>query len=394
MTFAEIQEKDSQYILNTYARNPIAIDHGKGATLYGVDGKKYIDFTSGIGVNSLGYGNETWVQAITAQAQKLAHISNLYYTEPAPRLAEKLCKRTGLAGVFFANSGAEANEGMLKVARKYSSDRYGEGRGTVITLRNSFHGRTMNTLMATGQDHFHKHFYPFPTGYRYAPANDLAALEQAAGDDVCAVMMELVQGEGGVNPLQADYVRQVADLCRERDWLLLIDEVQTGIGRTGTLFAWQQFGIEPDVVSFAKGIASGLPFGGFLVNAKCRGVLTPGDHGSTFGANPIAAAAGNVVLDTLTDEFLEAVKQKGQYLREKIEAMDSPYTNGVRGLGMMLGVGVQGMTHKELCAKLRDAGLLCLTAGGDTLRLLPPLVITKEEMDEGLAIMAQVMKGA
>lgn len=393
MTFAELQKKDSQYILNTYTRNPIAIDHGKGATLYGIDGTKYIDFTSGIGVNSLGYGNEAWVQAIAAQASKLAHISNLYYTQPAPILAEKLCTRTGLAGVFFSNSGAEANEGMLKVARKYSSDRYGEGRGTVITLRNSFHGRTMNTLMATGQDHFHKHFYPFPTGYRYAPANDLDALLQAAGDDVCAVMMELVQGEGGVNPLNADYVRQVAQLCKERDWLLLIDEVQTGIGRTGTLFAWQQFGIVPDVVSFAKGIASGLPFGGFMVNEKCRPVLTPGDHGSTFGANPIAAAAANVVLDTLTDSFLAEVQEKGQYMRTCIEAMDSPYKNGVRGLGMMLGIGVQGTTHKALCAQLRDAGLLCLTAGSDTLRLLPPLVITKEEIEEGLAILAKGLKG-
>ena len=393
MTFAEIQEKDSQYILNTYGRNPVAIDHGKGATLYSVEGRKYIDFTSGIGVCSLGYGNEAWVQAITDQARKLAHISNLYYTEPAPKLAEQLCKRTGMAGVFFANSGAEANEGMIKLARKYSSDRYGEGRGTVITLRNSFHGRTMTTLTATGQDHFHHHFYPFPIGFRYVPANDLDALHQASGKDVCAVMMELVQGEGGVNPLDKAYVKQVEQLCRENDWLLLVDEVQTGVGRTGTLFAWQQFDIQPDVVSFAKGIASGLPFGGFMANKSCRDVLTPGDHGSTFGGNPIAAAAGNLVLQTIDDAFLQQVREKGAYLREKIAAMDSPYLTDVRGLGMMLGVGVQGMTHKELCGKLRDAGLLCLTAGKDTLRLLPPLVITKEEMDEGLEIMAQVVKG-
>lgn len=393
MTFEELKAQDSQYILNTYGRNPIDIDHGQGATLYSLDGQKYIDFTSGIGVCSLGYGNDAWVQAVTDQAKKLQHISNLYYTQPAPQLAEKLCKRTGLAGVFFANSGAEANEGMIKVARKYSSDKYGENRGTVITLRNSFHGRTMTTLTATAQDHFHHHFYPFPAGFRYAPANDLAALQEAAGDDVCAVMMELIQGEGGVNPLEYDYVQAVARLCAERDWLLLIDEVQTGIGRTGTLFAWQQFDIVPDVCSFAKGIAGGLPFGGFLTNGKCRGVLTPGDHGSTYGGNPVAAAAANVVLDTLTDSFMEEVKAKGQYLREKIAAMHSPYISGIRGMGMMLGLGVTGMTHKELCGKLHQAGLMCLTAGSDTLRLLPPLVITKEEMDEGLSIMAKVLKG-
>ena len=393
MTFEELKQQDSQYILNTYGRNQIAIDHGEGATLYSIDGKKYIDFTSGIGVTCLGYGNEAWVQAVCDQAKKLQHISNLYYTQPAPQLAEKLCKRTGMAGVFFANSGAEANEGMMKVARKYSSQRYGENRGTIITLHNSFHGRTMETLTATAQDHFHKDFYPFPTGYRYAPANDMDALMAAAGDDVCAVMLELVQGEGGVNPLDYDYIQNVAKLCQEKDWLLLVDEVQTGIGRTGSLFAWQQFDIVPDVCSFAKGIAGGLPFGGFMTNDKCRGVLVPGDHGSTYGGNPIAAAAANVVLDTLTDEFMADVQAKGQYLREQILAMNSPYITGIRGMGLMLGLGVTGTTHKELCAKLHQAGLMCLTAGADTLRLLPPLVITKEEMDEGLAIMASILKG-
>ena len=392
MNFTQIKELDQRYVLQTYSRNPVAIDHGRGATLWDTEGKEYIDFTSGIGVCSLGYGNEAWAKAIYDQAMKLGHISNLFYTEPYARLASKLVPAAGMAAVFFGNSGAEANEGMIKTARKYSFDKYGPGRSTIITLNNSFHGRTITTLKATGQDHFHEFFFPFTEGFRYADANDMASLQAAAGDDVCAVMMELIQGEGGVNPLDADYVQTVAKLCADKDWLLLIDEVQTGVGRTGTLFAYQQFGVQPDVVSFAKGIAGGLPFGGFLTNEKCRAVLGPGDHGSTFGGNPMAAAAGCVVLDTMTPEFLEQVKAKGQYLRDGIAALNSPYISGVRGMGLMIGVGVQGMTHRELKDKLMAAGLLTLTAGKDTLRLLPPLVISREEMDKGLAIMAQVMK--
>ena len=392
MNFTQIKELDQRYVLQTYSRNPVAIDHGRGATLWDTEGKEYIDFTSGIGVCSLGYGNEAWAKAIYDQAMKLGHISNLFYTEPYARLASKLVPAAGMAAVFFGNSGAEANEGMIKTARKYSFDKYGPGRSTIITLNNSFHGRTITTLKATGQDHFHEFFFPFTEGFRYADANDMASLQAAAGDDVCAVMMELIQGEGGVNPLDADYVQTVAKLCADKDWLLLIDEVQTGVGRTGTLFAYQQFGVQPDVVSFAKGIAGGLPFGGFLTNEKCRAVLGSGDHGSTFGGNPMAAAAGCVVLDTMTPEFLEQVKAKGQYLRDGIAALNSPCVSGVRGMGLMIGVGVQGMTHRELKDKLMAAGLLTLTAGKDTLRLLPPLVISREEMDKGLAIMAQVMK--
>ena len=392
MNFTQIKELDQRYVLQTYSRNPVAIDHGRGATLWDTEGKEYIDFTSGIGVCSLGYGNTDWARAIYDQAMKLGHISNLFYTEPYARLASKLVPAAGMAAVFFGNSGAEANEGMIKTARKYSFDKYGPGRSTIITLNNSFHGRTITTLKATGQDHFHEFFFPFTEGFRYAAANDMASLQAAAGDDVCAVMMELIQGEGGVNPLDADYVQAVAKLCADKDWLLLIDEVQTGVGRTGTLFAYQQFGVQPDVVSFAKGIAGGLPFGGFMTNEKCRAVLGPGDHGSTFGGNPMAAAAGCVVLDTMTPEFLEQVKAKGQYLRDGISALNSPYVSGIRGMGLMIGVGVQGVTHRELKDKLMAAGLLTLTAGKDTLRLLPPLVISREEMDKGLAIMAQVMK--
>ncbi|MDE7220503.1 MAG: aspartate aminotransferase family protein [Oscillospiraceae bacterium] len=392
MNFNEIKALDESYVLQTYGRNQVAIDHGKGATLWDTVGKEYIDFTSGIGVCSLGYANETWAEAIYDQAMKVGHISNLFYTEPYAKLASKLVPAAGMAAAFFGNSGAEANEGMIKLVRKYSFEKYGEGRATIITLKNSFHGRTITTLKATGQDHFHEFFFPFTEGFRYAEANNMDSLMSAAGDDVCGVMMELIQGEGGVNPLQKDYVQAVAKLCAERDWLLLIDEVQTGVGRTGTMFAYQQFGIQPDVVTFAKGIAGGLPFGGFMTGEKCRNVLRAGDHGSTFGGNPMSAAAGNVVMDTLTPGFLAQVTEKGQYLRDSIAALNSPYVSGIRGMGMMIGVGIQGTTHKELKDKLMAEGLLCLTAGKDTLRLLPPLVITKEEIDKGLSIMARVMK--
>ena len=392
MNFDQIKALDERFVLQTYSRNQIAVGHGKGATLWDTDGKAYIDFTSGIGVCSLGYANEAWAKAIYEQAMKVGHISNLFYTEPYAKLASKLVPAAGMAAVFFGNSGAEANEGMIKLARKYSFDKYGKGRAAIITLKNSFHGRTITTLKATGQDHFHDFFFPFTEGFRYAEANSMDSLTAEAGDDVCAVMMELIQGEGGVNPLQTDYVQAVAKLCAEKDWLLLVDEVQTGVGRTGTLFAYQQFGIQPDVVTFAKGIAGGLPFGGFMVNEKCRGVMRAGDHGSTFGGNPMAAAAGNVVLDTLTPAFLAQVMEKGQYLRNGIAALNSPFVSGIRGMGLMIGVGVQGITHKELKDKLMAEGLLCLTAGKDTLRLLPPLVITKEEIDKGLAVMAKVMK--
>ncbi|MCI9444247.1 MAG: acetylornithine/succinylornithine family transaminase [Oscillospiraceae bacterium] len=392
MNFNEIKALDESYVVQTYGRNQVAIDHGHGATLWDTGGKEYIDFTSGIGVCSLGYANEAWAKAIYEQAMKVGHISNLFYTEPYAKLASKLVPAAGMAAAFFGNSGAEANEGMIKVARKYSYDKYGEGRAVIITLKNSFHGRTITTLKATGQDHFHEFFFPFTEGFRYAEANSMDSLMAAAGDDVCGVMMELIQGEGGVNPLNQDYVQAVAKLCAERDWLLLVDEVQTGVGRTGSMFAYQQFGIQPDVISFAKGIAGGLPFGGFMTNEKCRAVLKAGDHGSTFGGNPMAAAAANVVMDTLTPEFLAQVTEKGQYLRDGIASLSSPIVSGIRGMGLMIGVGVQGMTHKELKDKLMAAGLLCLTAGKDTLRLLPPLSITTEEIDKGLEIMAQVMK--
>ena len=391
MTSQQIKDLTHQYIMTTYGRFPVAIDHGQGATLYDPEGNAYIDFTSGIGVTDLGYGNQAWADAISAQAKKLGHVSNLFYTEPAARLAETLCKRTGESCVFFANGGGEANEGMIKLARKYSFDKYGKGRATIITLNNSFHGRTITTLMATGQEVFHNYFFPFTEGFRYADANSLESLAAAAGDDVCAVMMELVQGEGGVLPLDYEYVQAVKKLCEERDWLLLADEVQTGVGRTGKLFAFQQYDILPDVVSFAKGIAGGLPMSGIMANEKCRNVLGPGTHATTFGANPVCAAAGLVVQETLTDAFLEDVQAKGTYLRNQIEALDLPCFGKTRGMGLMIGIEVKdGYNKSEIANKLIENGLLVLTAGPG-MRLLPPLVITKKEMDQGLAIMKKTL---
>lgn len=391
MDHKELVELDHQYMMQTYGRFDVDIDHGQGATLYDLAGKEYIDFASGIGVNSIGYANPKWVEAITNQAMKLGHISNLFYSQPYAKLAQQLCERSGMAAAFFGNSGAEANEGMIKLARKYSFDKYGKGRGTIITLKNSFHGRTITTLTATGQNVFHQYFFPFNDGFRYALAGDMDSLQEVAGHDVCAVMLELVQGEGGVLPMDPEYVHDLAVLCAERDWLLLVDEVQTGIGRTGTLFCYQQYGILPDAVSFAKGIAGGLPFGGFLVNEKCRDVLGPGTHATTFGGNPVCAAAALATLDILSEEMMGEISDKGNYLRTAIDAMELPCFGPTRGLGLMIGIEVKpGHTNREIAQQLMENGLLVLTAG-PAIRLLPPLTITRDEMDKGLAILKQTL---
>ena len=387
MNTEKVISRDNDYILHTYGRSQVVLAEGKGMTARDADGKEYLDFTSGIGVNSLGYCHPAWVKAVADQAATLQHTSNLYYTAPDGKLAKKICRRTGLDAVFFGNSGAEANEGAIKCARKYSVDTYGESRSKVITLVNSFHGRTLATLTATGQDVFHHDFGPFPGNFAYVPAGDFAALEKAADASACAVMMELVQGEGGVVALDADYVAKVAAFCKEKDILLIVDEVQTGVGRTGSLFAFQQYGIQPDAVSFAKGIAGGLPFGGVMAGEKCRNVFTTGTHGTTFGGNPISAAAACYVLDRMDDAMFQSVQEKGAYLRSRIEALDLPCLGATRGMGLMIGIDVKGeRTNKELAAKLIQSGLLVLTAGPG-LRLLPPLVITQEEMDKGLAIL-------
>ena len=336
MNTQQLMDLDHQYLVQTYGRNPIALDHGLGATLYDLEGKEYIDFASGIGVLSLGTAHPKWLAAVTMQAAKLGHASNLYYTQPYAQLAEKLCTRSGMSAAFFGNSGAEGNEGIIKLARKYSFDKYGKGRGTVITLHRSFHGRTITTLAANGQEVFHQYFFPFTEGFRSADPT-MEAIQEVAGHDVCAV------------------------------------------------------GIQPDACSFAKGIAGGLPMGGFLVNEKCRNILGPGTHGSTFGGNPVSAAAGCAVLEVLDDETIAQVKEKGAYIRQSIEDMHLPCLGKTRGLGLMIGVDVaEGYNNKELCAKLNVGGLLTLTAGTG-LRFLPPLLITREEMDKGLSVFHDVL---
>ncbi|MDD6023640.1 MAG: aspartate aminotransferase family protein [Oscillospiraceae bacterium] len=392
MNSTELMQLDSSCVMQTYGRFPVAIDHGQGATLYSPEGKTYIDFASGIGVNCLGYGNKAWLEAVTTQAKKLAHISNLYYSEPYIRLAQQLTGRTGMKRVFFANGGGEANEGMIKLCRKYSYDKYGTGRSTIITLRDSFHGRTITTLTATGQDVFHQYFFPFTEGFQYAVADDIESVKALDDGTVCAVMVELVQGEGGVLPLSPEFVSSLQALCQEKDWLLAVDEVQTGVGRTGKLFCFQNYGILPDVVSFAKGIGGGLPLAGIMAGEKTQMVLTPGTHATTFGGNPICCAGGLAVLEQLNEEFLSSVREKGNYLREKIASM--PGVTGVRGMGMMLGIGLaEGLQCGDIVKKLLEEGLLCLTAGHNTIRLLPPLSISQEEMDQGLAILQRVLAG-
>ncbi|MCD7837849.1 MAG: acetylornithine/succinylornithine family transaminase [Clostridiales bacterium] len=394
MTFEELKALDHQYTMQTYGRFDVALDHGQGSTLYGLEGEEYIDFASGIGVASLGYGHPAWLEAVETQAHKLAHASNLFYTEPYARLAEKLCTRSGMAAAFFANGGGEANEGIIKLARKYSFDKYGKGRANIITLHNSFHGRTITTLQATGQDVFHNYFFPFTEGFRYAEANDLASVQAQAGEDTCAVFLELIQGEGGVLPLDKSFVQDLAAYCAENDYLLLVDEVQTGIGRTGSLFCFQQYGIQPDAVTFAKGIAGGLPMAGVLCNEKCRNVLTPGTHATTFGGNPIAAAAACAVLDTMDGDFLAAVNEKGEYLRAAITSFNAPCVETVRGMGLMVGIVLKdGVDRAALVKQIYDSNVLVLTAGPKTIRLLPPLVITQAEMDRGLAVLKTVLCG-
>ena len=392
MTYQQLKAEESKYVMNTYGRFPIALDHGEGATLWDVEGRKYIDLAAGIGVNCLGYNNPAIIDAMTAQAHKLMHVSNLFTTEPMVQAAKKLVEKTHLNGkVFFANSGAEANEGAIKLARKYSFDKYGEGRYKIVTLVNSFHGRTVTTLKATGQERFHNYFFPFTEGFDYAAANDFDSVRRKADEMTCAIMMELIQGEGGVLPLDSAFVKQVEAYCRERDILLIIDEVQTGIGRTGSLFCFQQYGIRPDVVTMAKGLGGGVPVGAVLAAENCANVLTPGTHATTFGGTPIVCAAANAVLDIVGDSrFLAEVTEKGEYLKNGILSIGSPHIHGVRGMGLMLGIIVDDGKHTAYANKLIEKGVLAITAGKNAVRLLPPLTISKEEMDEALTIMKEV----
>ena len=391
MNHNEIMELDSKYVMETYARYPVVLSHGNNATLTDADGTEYIDFTSGIGVNSLGTADKGWINAVTDQVGKIAHVSNYYYSPTSTKLAETLVKESGMNRVFFGNSGAEANEGAIKVARKYSCDKYGEGRSTIITLKQSFHGRTITTLAATGQDVFHTHFYPFTEGFKYVPINDIYALKDALTADVCAVMVEPIQGEGGVNMMDIKYAIQVKELCTKNDILLIFDEIQTGCGRTGKMFAYKYFGFEPDVLTLAKGLGGGLPIGAFLCGEKCEHVLGASNHGTTFGSNPVAAAGANEVMARLSsDGFLDEVCKKGEYIVAAVRAMEIPFIKDIRGCGLMIGIQIDGIP-KEFTKKAMESGLLLLTAGTDVIRLLPPLTITYDEIDKGLAILKEVL---
>lgn len=388
MQFPAIKEDDSKYLMHAYGRFPAALVKGRNATAWDADGKKYIDFTAGIGVNCLGYSDPQWAAAVAAQAAQVQHISNLYYSPVTIQAAEKLCAASGMARVFFGNSGAEANECAIKAARKYSADKYGTDRSEIVTLQNSFHGRTVTTLAATGQKMFHEKFLPLTEGFACAEPQ-IDSIHSAVNDRTCAVLIELVQGEGGVHPMDKAFVQELAAFCAEQDILLLVDEVQTGVGRTGSFFCYQQYGIQPDVVSAAKGLGGGLPIGACLVNQKCADVFQPGDHGSTFGGNPVVCAGALEVLSRVANpEFLQEVQKKGAYLREKLAKL--PNVESVRGMGMLLGAKPASGEPGKIAAACVDAGLLVLTAK-DVLRFLPPLTITKGELDEGLAILEKVL---
>jgi len=381
----DVKQLDNTYIANTYGRFPIIAVSGKGALVRDDEGKEYIDLGSGIAVDSFGICDEEWIKAVEEQLHKIQHLSNLYYTEPQAKLAQMLCEKTGMKKVFFGNSGAEANECAIKCARKYSSDKYGEGRSTIITLINSFHGRTMATLSATGQESMHVNFGPFLEGFKYAPANDFAALESMCDDKVCAIMIELVQGEGGVNPLDKDYVASLAKFCAERDILLIIDEVQTGNGRTGTLYAYMQYGITPDIVTTAKGLAGGLPLGCAILGEKVEITLSAGTHGSTFGGNPICAAGAVNILSRIDDELMSEVTRKSEYIKAELET--SPGVKSVTGLGLMIGIETN-RNAKEIVQECLEKGVIVLTAKSKV-RLLPPLNIKQEELEKAI----QILKG-
>ena len=390
-TSNEIKQLDSDYIAQTYGRFNLALSHGKGCQVWDFEGNEYLDFTSGIGVNSLGWADEDWLKAVIRQASSLAHTSNLFFTEPSSRLAKKLAEASGLKRVFFANSGAEANEGAIKTARKYSHDKYGKDRATVLTLVNSFHGRTISTLSATGQEVFHQHFFPFTKGFDHTPANELRALETRLGQkDVCAIILEVVQGEGGVCSLDHEYLQGVQALCHQYDVLLIIDEVQTGIGRTGTMFAYQQFGLTPDIITLAKGLGGGLPIGAFILGEKVQDTLGKSDHGSTFGANPVSCAGANAVLAKIDDAFLAEVKRKGEKLQKALAEL--PKVKSVSGLGLMIGVEFEeGTKAVDIVAKCIEKGVLFLTAK-TKLRLLPPLIINDEQIEKGIALLKEVLE--
>ncbi len=387
-------EKFNEHIVHSYGRYDLVLDSGKGRTAADDEGREYIDFGSGIGTNSLGYCDEKWVEAVCAQARAIQHTSNYYYTKVQADFAAKLCELTGYKKMFFGNSGAEANECAIKIARKYSFDKYGKEaeRYVIITLVNSFHGRTMATLSATGQEVFHNYFFPFLEGFVNVEANNISDLKAKLKENegrVCAVMFECIQGEGGVVPLEKDFVMAIAEECEKNDILMICDEVQTGVGRTGKFLAVEHFGVKPNIVTLAKGLAGGVPIGVCLTDEKTCEVLTPGTHGSTFGGNPIACAGGNAVLDRVSGEgFLESVASKAEHFYKRLSEIDE--VAGVDGMGLMIGVRLKTKDAHDVAKACLDNGLLILTAK-EKLRFLPPLTITQEEIDKGIEILKKVL---
>ena len=384
----DIFSQDKEYIANTYGRLPVEFVSGKGSVLRDSEGKEYIDLGSGIAVNIFGIADDEWVSAVTSQLTKLQHTSNYYYTEPQADLAKQICERTNMKKVFFGNSGAEANECAIKTARKYGNKVLGFERPVIITLKNSFHGRTVTTLTATGQDVFHKDFGPFTPGFVYAEANNREELLRLSEEnDCCAVMMELIQGEGGVMALDKDYVEYARELCTEKNMLLIIDEVQTGNGRSGCLYSFMNYGIQPDIFTTAKGLGGGLPIGAAVLGEKVKDILTAGDHGSTFGGNPICAAGALNVFGRIDDELLTSVKEKSEYIISELKDLDG--VDGISGMGLMLGI----KTKKDAKAILKEClnrGVLVLTAK-DKVRLLPALNIPMAELKKGIEILKEVI---
>lgn len=388
MNFEEIKQTADKYLMPTYVHFPVALESGKNAVYKGADGKEYIDFTSGIGVNVFGACDLGLKTAVENQLSKLQHTSNLYYNETVAKAAKLICEKSGYSKVLFCNSGAEANECAIKLARKYSFDKYGDGRHNIISLENSFHGRTMATITATGQQHYHEFFTPFLDGFMYAAAGDKKQISEMFNGSVCAVIMEVIQGEGGVIETPPEYIKYVRELCTDSDVLLIFDEVQTGIGRTGKLFAYENIGVKPDIITCAKGIGGGLPMGACLCSEQLGGTLTAGTHGTTFGGNPVVLAGSIEVLSRIDNEFLKEVNKKGKYITEKVKAFTE--VKEVRGMGLMIGIDLKSKTAGEAAKLCCENGLLILTAK-KSLRMLPPLTITYEEIDKGLRILEKVL---
>ncbi|MFR5264594.1 aspartate aminotransferase family protein [Clostridium sp.] len=386
------KEQYYKYIINNYKVHDIVIEYGKGSYLYDNNKKKYLDLTSGIGVNSLGYCDKEFMERLKNQLTKITHTSNLFINENAVETAKLLVQLSKMDKVFFSNSGAESNECAIKIARKYSYDKYGFGRDKILTLKNSFHGRTLTTLKATGQEKFHKYFYPFPEGFIYGEANNIDnILLKLNKNNVCAIIIEPIQGEGGVFPLSYEFITSLKKVCDERDIILIFDEVQCGIGRTGKIFAFENFDVTPDIVTLAKGLGGGVPIGAVICNKKTSGVLNYGDHGSTYGGNPLVTTAAKYVLSKISNiSFLNEINEKSAYLINALKNIKSDNIIEVRGMGLMIGIEVKGNLN-EYIDKGIEKGILLLSAGSNTIRLLPPLTITIAELEEAISVLKEIL---